>query len=181
MKEIFTTVDIEAPAEVVWDVLVDFERYPVWNPRTRITGTAAAGERLVVAPGPEADGMPTFRPRVLRADGTELRWLGHLYVRGLFDGEHVFTVEDLGNGRSRLVQTESFGGILARPLLWLYGDDTRAGFEAVNEALKDRAEALVESGSESESGSADPAGGDSPGGAVEGGRRRAEATVDTTT
>ena len=143
MKDIVTSVDVDAPAETVWDVLVDFEAYPEWNPRSRITGTPAEGERLVVAPGPEAEGMPTFKPRVRQADGTELRWLGHLYVRGLFDGEHRFVVEDLGEGRSRFVQSESFGGLLVRPIMRLYGEDTRAGFEAVNAALKARAEAVA--------------------------------------
>ena len=28
------TVEIEAPAAVVWDVLVDYPRYPEWNPFT---------------------------------------------------------------------------------------------------------------------------------------------------
>jgi hypothetical protein len=143
MKELVTSVDIDAPGETVWDVLVDFSAYPEWNPRARITGTAAEGERLVVAPGHDAEGMPTFRPTVLRADGSELRWLGHLYVRGLFDGEHVFAVEDLGDGRSRLTQSESFGGLLVGLLMRLYGADTESGFEAVNAALKERAESIA--------------------------------------
>jgi hypothetical protein len=87
--------------------------------------------------------MPTFRPTVLRADGSELRWLGHLYVRGLFDGDHRFAVEDLGEGRSRLTQSESFRGLLVRPIMRLYGADTESGFEAVNAALKARAEAIT--------------------------------------
>jgi len=141
--EIFTTIDIDASPETVWHVLTDFAAYEEWNPRTRISGTAAAGERLVVAPGPEAGRMPTFKPTLLQADPPrELRWLGHLYVRGLFDGEHAFTIEDLGAGRARLVQFETFSGVLARPLLRLFGEDTEQGFEAVNAALKARAEAM---------------------------------------
>jgi hypothetical protein len=170
MKELVTSVDIDAPAETVWDVLVDFESYPEWNPRTRITGTAAEGERLVVAPGPAAEGMPTFRPTVLRADGTELRWLGHLYVRGLFDGEHVFAVEDLGDGRSRFTQSESFRGLLVRPLVRLYGEDTESGFHAVNAALKARSESIAARPA-SESPAYRPS--------VEGDGHSAEASVDT--
>jgi hypothetical protein len=152
MHEITTSVDVEAPASTVWEVLTDFERYGEWNPRTRIEGEAAPGARLRVAPGPEAGRVPTFRPRVLAADGRELRWLGHLYARGLFDGEHRFLVEDLGDSRSRLTQSERFTGLLARPLLRLYGTDTERGFEAVNAALRDRAESLA--GTRSESGPA---------------------------
>jgi hypothetical protein len=157
MDHIHTTIDIDAPAETVWAVLTDFTAYPEWNPRTRITGEAAVGERLTVAPGPEAEGMPTFRPRVLAAgsvehdashddgasDAYELRWLGHLYVRGLFDGEHSFLVEAVDDDRSRLTQSESFSGLLAGLLLRRYGADTEAGFHDVNAALKARAEAVA--------------------------------------
>ncbi|WP_436909859.1 SRPBCC family protein [Halosimplex marinum] len=157
--EIHTAVEIDAPPETAWAVLTDFSAYPEWNPRTRITGLPAEGEQLVVEPGPDAEGMPTFRPRVLRADPPrELRWLGRLYVRGLFDGEHVFAIEDLGDGRSRFTQSETFGGVLVRPLLRLYGDDTEAGFEAVNAALKARAEDIEHDSDATEHGT--DAGGD---------------------
>jgi hypothetical protein len=177
VNDIHTSVDIDAPAETVWSVLTDFGAYPEWNSRSRISGVPAVGERLVVAPGPDAEGMPTFRPRVLAAgpvpgaataadgerapgaegamgtEGTgaeayELRWLGHLWVRGLFDGEHAFRVESLDGDRSRLVQSEAFSGVLAGLLLRRYGAATVAGFEAVNKALKTRAEALVDPKSE---------------------------------
>jgi hypothetical protein len=182
MNYIDTSIDIEAPAATVWAALTDFAAYPEWNPRSHVTGVAAPGERLVVAPGPEAAGMPTFRPRVLAAgpvtdgvdsedaaaagpvtDGVdsedaaadgpvtdgpapeayELRWLGHLWVPGLFDGEHSFRVEPIDEHRSRLTQSESFSGVLAGLLLRRYGADTEAGFHAVNEALKTRAEGLT--------------------------------------
>jgi hypothetical protein len=166
MNHIDTAIDIDAPAATVWAALADFGAYPEWNPRSRITGVAAPGERLVVAPGPEAEGMPTFRPRVLAAGPVgkqhdalvegddplaaadsgrsfELRWLGHLWVRGLFDGEHSFRVEPVDERRARLTQSESFSGLLAGLLLRRYGAETEAGFHAVNEALKTRAEALV--------------------------------------
>lgn len=144
MDEIRTSVDVDAPPAAVWAVLTDFERYPEWNPRTRITGEPTEGARLAVAPGPEAGRSPTFRPRVLRAEpDRELRWLGHLYVRGLFDGEHSFRIEDRGDGRSRLVQSEQFSGVLAGLVTRFIGADTEDGFHAVNEALKARVEELA--------------------------------------
>ncbi|WP_136718060.1 SRPBCC domain-containing protein [Halorientalis salina] len=144
MKTLETTIDIDAPADIVWDVLTDFERYPEWNDYTRIAGEAVEGAQLRVAPGPRAGRMPTFTPRVLRSRADyELRWLGHLYVRGLFDGEHRFTIEALGDGRSRLTQAEQFSGLLVGPIMHRYGEQTRANFESVNRALKRRAEGLV--------------------------------------
>ncbi|QCJ48033.1 SRPBCC domain-containing protein [Haloprofundus sp. MHR1] len=143
MNDITTAVDIDAPPETVWRVLTDFESYPDWNPYTVVSGRAEEGTRLRVSPGPEAGRAPTFRPRVLRADpNRELRWIGHLYVRGLFDGEHRFVVESRDDDRSRLVQSESFSGVFAGPILRRIGADTEANFRGVNEALKARAEAL---------------------------------------
>ena len=143
MRDIYTTIDIHAPAETVWDVLTDFAAYPEWNGHTRITGDPTEGARLTVAPGPDADSMPTFKPRVLRADDNELRWRGHLWVRGLFDGDHSFVIEELEPGESRLIQSEQFSGVFAGLILRRYGKQTAETFEAVNAALKARAEALA--------------------------------------
>ena len=35
MKEVFSEIDIQAPAERVWQVLTDFASYPEWNPFIR--------------------------------------------------------------------------------------------------------------------------------------------------
>lgn len=144
MSDIHTSIEIDAPAETVWSVLTDFAAYPEWNPYTRIEGTPGPGERLRVSPGPEAGRAPTFRPRVLVADGRELRWLGHLLVPGLFDGEHSFVVAELEEGRSTLVQSESFSGLLVGIIMRFVRAPTEANFHGVNEALKARAEALAD-------------------------------------
>lgn len=151
MKGIETAIDIDATPEQVWDVLTDFSAYPEWNPRMVITGRPTLGARLLVAPGPEAGRMPSFRPRVTRVDPPrEFRWQGHLWMPGIFDGDHRFVIENSGDGRSRLVQSEAFAGILARPILAFVRGETEAGFEAMNAALKERVESLA--GTESTTG-----------------------------
>jgi hypothetical protein len=83
----------------------------------------------------------TFRPKVLNAEANrELRWLGHLLVRGLFDGEHSFTLVPLGETRVRFVQREVFRGLLVPLFSGGLNRDTRRGFEEMNRALKERAE-----------------------------------------
>ena len=136
-----STTKKESPA-TVWAVLTDFARYPEWNGYTHIEGAPEAGGRLRVSPGPDAGRMPTFRPRVLRADPErELRWRGKLFVPGLYDGEHSFRIEARDEGGSRLVQSERFSGLLVGPINRRYGERTERTFRAVNEALKARAEA----------------------------------------
>jgi hypothetical protein len=137
-----TRIDIDAPAQVVWQILLDFERYPEWNPFVKeISGKATVGDRLALTVQPPGGRAMGFEPTVLAADAPrELRWLGRVGVPGIFDGEHSFVLEPLATDRVRLVHAECFGGILV-PFLWKSLDtDTRAGLEQMNQALKERAE-----------------------------------------
>ncbi len=141
--ELRSQIEINATPERVWEELTDFDQFEQWNPFIRcISGKPQAGERLDVFLEPPGGKGMTFHPKVLRAEpGREFRWVGHLFVPGLFDGEHIFEIEPLGEDRVRLVQREQFRGILAPLLLRSIGTSTRRGFEAMNEALKERAEA----------------------------------------
>jgi hypothetical protein len=142
MPEIHTTVDVDAPPERVWEVLTDFERYSEWNPFARVLGRPNVGAHLSVELTPPNGRSMRFRPEVTVVEsGREFRWLGHLFVPGLFDGEHRYVLEPLdGGSRTRLIHAERFSGVLAGVLLRFVGDDTEAGFERMNEALKRRAE-----------------------------------------
>ncbi len=130
-----------APAARVWDVFAAADKWPEWNPFARVTGRFAPGERLTVVLTPPGKSAMTFRPTVVKLDpGRELRWLGHLGTPGLFDGEHGFRVVAEDAGRCRFEQFEAFTGLLVAPILWIAGAATRQGFEAMNRALKARAE-----------------------------------------
>jgi hypothetical protein len=74
----------------------------------------------------------------------ELRWLGHLLVPGLFDGEHIFTIEPSGPDKIRFVQREIFTGLLVPLFARGLDTDTRRGFDEMNRALKERAEHVAE-------------------------------------
>ena len=114
MKELRSEIEIQASAERVWQLLTDFPSFPHWNPFIRkATGNIRVGERLEVNIQPSGASGMTFRPTVLKAEpNRELRWLGHLLISGLFDGEHIFTIEPLGEGRVRFTQREVFTGLL---------------------------------------------------------------------
>jgi hypothetical protein len=58
---------------------------------------------------------------------------------GVFDGRHSFQLEDMGSGVTRLTQAEEFSGVLVRFATTIL-ERTRAGFEAMNEVLRLRAE-----------------------------------------
>ncbi len=144
-RELRTEILIEAPARKVWDLLTDFDEMPDWNPFiTEISGELETGEKIRVHLKPPGGRGMTFKPRLVRVvEGRELRWLGHLGVPGLFDGEHIFEIDELPNGNTRFVQREEFKGVLSGLILRSIGDDTLNGFAGMNEALKERAEAVA--------------------------------------
>lgn len=147
MQELHTEIEIEAPVSDVWAALSDFAAYPGWNPfATRIRGELREGARLIVELALGSSRM-TIRPVVVHVDeGRAFRWRGSLPVPGLFNGEHAFELEPVGESRTRFVHAERFTGALVVPLLWLIGTRTRAGFVAMNDALKRRCETPPASG-----------------------------------
>jgi hypothetical protein len=143
MRELYSEIEIAASAERVWRLLTDFASYPEWNPFIRrISGEPTTGERLEVRIEPPGGRGMTFRPTVLNAeDNRELRWLGHLLVPGLFDGEHSLAIQSLGETHVRFVQREAFRGLLVSLFARSLDNNTQRGFEEMNRALKERAEA----------------------------------------
>jgi hypothetical protein len=141
MKEITSAIDIEATPQRVWEVVTDFESYPEWNPFIRrASGRPEQGARLEVRIEPPGGRGMTFKPTVLAAEPErELRWLGHLLLPRIFDGEHSFRIEPIGDDRVRFAQAERFTGALV-PIFSKTLEQTRRGFEQMNQALKRRAE-----------------------------------------
>ncbi|GAA0197218.1 SRPBCC family protein [Haladaptatus pallidirubidus] len=143
MKVIETDIEIHASVEVVWDVLTDFGKYTEWNPFiTEASGEIRRGEQLKIhIEPPGARGM-TFRPTVLTAErGRRLEWLGRLLVPKIFDGHHQLRIHPLDTDRVRFAQREEFSGLLVP--VFLNEEATAQGFREMNEALKERAEALT--------------------------------------
>jgi hypothetical protein len=135
--ELRTEIDIEAPPAEVWARLADLPSYADWNPFiTSASGSVAVGERLTLRMQPTGGRAMTFRPTVTRAEpGAAFEWLGRLVVPGLFDGRHRFELTETGSG-THLVQSEQFSGLLVRFVRRSLDTGTRAGFEAMNEALR---------------------------------------------
>ena len=143
--ELTTSTYVDASPETVWRVLTDFDEYPEWNPFLRVTGRANEGAHLSVELRPPGRRATTFRPTVTGVEfERELRWLGHLLVAGLYDGEHRFRVDPEGDG-TRFTQSERFEGLLVGVVnRWLgVGSSVEAGFVAMNDALRARAEAMA--------------------------------------
>ena len=143
MKQLATSIVIEGSSGAVWDTLLDFGAYPEWNPFVRsISGCPSVGERLSARLQNPGGKVMSITPTVTAVEeNRQFSWLGKLGLKGIFDGHHHFRIEPIENGSVRFTQSEEFGGVLV-PVLWRMLDTkTRAGFEAMNMALKNRVEA----------------------------------------
>jgi hypothetical protein len=138
--EIRTEIEIDAPAERVFELLTDFARYPAWNPLVpEASGELRVGGRIhirVVA-GREM----RFHPVVVAFEPPRrLAWRGVIVNRLLFSGEHGFSIEPLGPERVRLVHGEVYTGLLVPFLAGTLNRDARSAFENFNRVLKEHAE-----------------------------------------
>lgn len=145
------TVEIDAPAAVVWGVVTDFASYPAWNPFTvRVDTAGEVGDDVLLhlpdpgAPGETFTTLEHVRVKQAPVDGRP----GHLQydtgdsIPGMLAVRDQW-VTDLGNGRSSYSTTDAFTGEIAQAVYDLQADWVRAGFDATAHALKARAESLA--------------------------------------
>lgn len=141
-KEISTSIVINSSPSVIWEILMNFDNYPNWNPFIlSISGNPKVGEQIEAKIQPPGAKAMIFKPLVLVNEyEKEFKWLGKLWVKGLFDGEHRFQLIDNQNGTTTFIQSEKFKGILVPLLKKMLDQKTLKGFIGMNEALKLRAE-----------------------------------------
>jgi hypothetical protein len=141
VEEIHTTVVIEAPAFVVWNILTDFPTYPEWNPFIlKISGELKINSRLAMEiKFANAKVVPSEFVVMGAEVEREITW-GGKNGGNLFGVEHRLAIQPLARNRVTFLQTARFGGdivsLVARNLHLLLEKQ----FEGMNAALKARAE-----------------------------------------
>ncbi len=142
MKNIETSISIQATPGEVWQQLMDFGSFREWNPFiTSLEGKAQKGEYLEARLSLKGKKPMIFKPLVLESKtNSEFRWRGKLWVKGIFDGEHYFILQADPNGGTEFIQGENFSGVLSGMLLGMVRENTLEGFKAMNEAIKRRCE-----------------------------------------
>ena len=135
-------IDIEAPAERVWEILMDVEKYGDWNPFTpRVDTSFEIGSPvdLYVNMGP----VKIKQPELIQAVDPP-----RLLAWGMTMGAHflLFTRREqrlvtTGSASCRYETGDAFSGLLTPLIMLLCGRLIRRGFNDVARALKAHAEA----------------------------------------
>ncbi len=138
MKTYRAEITIHAHPQTIWDILVDAQGYPAWDPgMERVEGRLALGERVKfftkLSPGQAFPVKVTaFEP------GTNMVLTGGLPL-GLFKSERTHSLTPGPEGQTRLQTAETFSG----PLLGIFGKtipDLTESFEVFAAGLKQQAE-----------------------------------------
>jgi hypothetical protein len=137
-----TTFDINAPADRVWQVLASFDRYREWNPQIpTAAGTLEEGGRMklrLALPGRPAMDL---RATIEKAKENQLlSWRGHLLAPWFFEGYREFAIQPIGPGRVSVTHIEDVHGLFAPIFALIMGGPIQRSQQALNEALRVRAE-----------------------------------------
>ena len=135
-------IDIDAPAERVWDILIDVANYAEWNPFTPGVETSfevGSPVLLHVRLGPlklrQREWIQAVEPPSLVA------WDSTMGVRLLLHTHRDQRLAALGETSCRYETSIAFSGVLAPVVVLLCGRAIRSGFNSVAQALKQHAEA----------------------------------------
>jgi len=141
MKELRTEIEIQASPEKVWKNLTNLDEYPQWNPFIHhAMGTSKVGEKVDITFRSGSKEM-TLHCTIIKVEpNRELRWKYHVILPALFSGEHSFVIEPIDNNRVRFIDCEIFNGLLVSSQAKDIDTNSRRGFEAMDKALKARAE-----------------------------------------
>ena len=136
-------LEIAASAERVWQVIVELDRYPEWNPfvvacRSSLVVGEPIDMRVRVLPWfaqPQRETILEHQPGRRLCYGVPGDALGALASRRCHE------VSALGPARARYVSRFALSGWLMPVVRGLLGARLRAGFTAMSEAIQRRAEA----------------------------------------
>lgn len=133
-----TRVVIDAPADKVRAIVVDYGAYPSWNPFVRrIEGDMTEGKDVRVTVQPVGQATITGTGHVVASGSNRIAWSGRLGFPGVFSGVHTFLIEADGPNRTIFSNNEKMQGLA---VLFYDFKPTEAAFVAMNQALKERAE-----------------------------------------
>ena len=114
MRALETRFSVPQSPDQVWSVLIDYPSYHRWNSFMReASGEVGVGKKLKIRVYLSSGSKMSFKPKLLVVDkDRELRWMGHLIVNGLFDGEHYWALSRNARGGTDIVHGENFKGLL---------------------------------------------------------------------
>lgn len=136
-------IGIQAPAELVWELVSDFSTWEHWNPaHPKAEGELKIGKPLTVHQALPGEPVRVIQPVVQDwVPYEQLHWRS-TRLGGFVTAIRYIEIESMGPSNSTFSNGELFMGMLVR---WVSKEERRklrAAYTQMGEALRDRAEAL---------------------------------------
>lgn len=142
-------LQVDAPPEYLWRVLIDFESYSEWNPFiTKVEGEARIGAEinLHVKLDPRLDSIRLWKEMIISLkDNQHLSYDTHFLSSTLFNAVRWQTIRPVEDGTKSIYHTyQKITGLASWPISRTFGDRICAGFEASSRAFKQRVETIYQ-------------------------------------
>ena len=136
-------IGVQAPADVIWDILYDVDRWSEWNPLyVEAAGQIRIGGQLDLTMTLGDDKPTHIHPVVFEwVPNDQIHWRLKM-MGGLVSTTRFLEIEVLDAAACIFSNGEIFGGLLGPPVAKRMGRKIYRGFQAMDEALKERAEAM---------------------------------------
>jgi hypothetical protein len=136
-------IGIQAPAEVIWEVLSDLESWAQWNELyPKASGQIRIGGALELTLALPGQQPQQIKPTVLEwVPNEQLHWRLTM-LGGFVKTTRFFEIESLAEASCIVSNGELFAGMMGPSVAKRMGRSIYRGFSEMNEALKARAEAL---------------------------------------
>lgn len=132
-------VEIAAPPERVWEVLVDFVQYEAWNPFTpQIVTDLAPGSPVEITVVLGGKRVVQMEEMVEATAPHRLVWQTTWGSPLLLRAQRVQSLEPLPSGGTRYVSEDVMHGPLVPVVHWIHGRSLTHGFQAMADALATR-------------------------------------------
>ena len=137
-----TTFAVDAPAEKVWEVLTDFDRWAEWNPSIpSIEGEPRVGSTVAMTLAMPERPSAKVKAKLTQVEpGRRLVWDGNIGTDRLFAGHREFLIDPQSDGTVHFTHVEEVSGLLFPLFRAVMGEAIRRHHEGLNDAVKERAE-----------------------------------------
>jgi hypothetical protein len=136
-------IGIQAPAEVIWEVIADLESWAQWNKLyPKASGQIRIGGALDLTLALPGQAPQQIKPTVLEwVPNEQLHWRLTM-LGGFVKTTRYFEIERLAEASSIVSNGELFAGMMGPSVAKRMGRTVYRAFSEMNDALKARAEAI---------------------------------------
>ena len=135
-------IGVQAPAEVIWEIMADFDSWSEWNPLyPKAEGVLRIGEILNLTLALPGEAPQIIQPEIVDwVPNDQIHWKLSM-LRGLVRSVRFIEIEILGPTNCIISNGEIFQGLLGPSVAQSKRRAIRQGFTQMGEALAARAEA----------------------------------------